>query len=207
MNRMAQEVPLSEVRNDKTMYIMYKEMLAYGRTTYKEMNLYTGEIIRIFFLEQAVPNNIKFYIAPDYIEDADDTFVNHLTPPQRLRVIELFKRQLVVPGLDTIRNYFSFKDYYGIDNHVTNPTRGVLNHIINDLITQFSRDLKIKFSEERANEIVNINFYLEIWQNLASIIMGLRSGTIRGGYRRKLKQTRKNKRGAKKTHKLCSRVK
>jgi len=54
---------------------------------------------------------------------------------------------------------------------------------------------------EKASKIVNINFYLEMWQNLESLIMGIYSGTIRGGYRRKLKQTRKNKRGAKKTRK------
>ena len=183
---MAQEVPLSEVRNDNTEYILMKRYYP----DYISFNLYTGTVVKS--MEQAHYvnfGNTKFYITPEYIINARDTYLK-LTDAQRIKVFDYFARQFVVKDVN-------INPYNIIDS---GPPQTHIDYYIFVLIVTIYRQLKW----EKASKIVNINFYLEMWQNLESLIMGIYSGTVRGGYRRKLKQTRKNKRGAKKSRKLCS---
>jgi hypothetical protein len=154
---------------------------------YISFDLSTGTVIKLMEQYHDVRfENTTFYIAPEYIIYARDTYLK-LTKDQRIKVFDYFARQFVVKDVN-------INPYNIIES---GPPSTQLDYYIYVVLVTIFRQLEW----EKASEIVNINFYLELWQNLSSIIMGIYSGTIRGGYRRKLKQTRKNKRGAKKTRK------
>ena len=205
MNRMAQEVPLSDVINSEDIeYILIEdtpEDRGYAILTRKDINLLSGrDILRFTNPSSLQIKKGKIYIPPEYIAIAKDSFLK-LTLEQQNRVLSLFLRQFAVKDIK-LRIQTPITASIG---YYDRPDRQ-LNSIISYLMRDIHNSLRRLWMGE-ADEMVGIDLYLEVWKNLESLIMGLRSGTIRGGYRRKLKQTRKNKRGAKKSRKLCSRVK
>ena len=199
MNRMAQEVPLSDVINSEDIeYILIEdtpEDRGYAILTRKDIILLSGrDILRFTNPTSLQIKKGKIYIPPEYIAIAKDSFLK-LTLEQQNRVLSLFLRQFAVKDIKLRINTpitASIGRYDRPDQQ--------LNSIISYLMRDIHNSLRRLWMGE-ADEMVGIDLYLEVWKNLESIIMGIRSGTIRGGYRRKLKQTRKNKRGAKKSRK------
>lgn len=137
----------------------------------------------INFYLQNFKKVVVYYPVPDYITTAKKEFAT-LSENQRMEVFDLFKRQFAIEGIKNI--------YEGIDSDCS------LRTFLSRLMGNISRKLR-----EKKMHKPDINLYLEVLQNLATIISNI-AHKSRGGYRRKVKQSRKNKRRARKTHKRKS---
>lgn len=133
----------------------------------------------INFYLQNFKKVVVYYPVPDYITTAKKEFAA-LSEGQRMEVFALFKRQFAIEGIKNI--------YEGINSDCS------LRTFLSRLMGNISRKLRDKKMHKP-----DINLYLEVLQNIATIISN--KAHPRGGYRRKVKQTRRNRRRARNTHK------
>jgi hypothetical protein len=103
----------------------------------------------INFYLQNFKKVVVYYPVPDYITKAKKEFAA-LSPNQRMEVFDLFKRQFAIEGLKNI--------YEGIDSDCS------LRTFLSRLMGNISRKLREKKSKP------DINLYLEVLQNIATII-------------------------------------
>ena len=117
---------------------------------------------------------VVYYPVPDYITTAKKEFAA-LSPSQRMEVFALFKRQFDIQGIKNI--------YEGIDSDCS------LRTFLSRLMENVSRKLR-----EKKMHKPDINLYLEVLQNLATIIHNTTNKTS-GGYRKtKTRKQKKSKR-------------